>query len=122
MARSHLINTGARASARFNVGEPVDFRPVFGNGKLKRRERRAPFAIYEISSNDEREKELLNETARNFSAAAVEHRSTPFFIPAAQIFGGERRAATSGRRSAPISPFGCAALRLSDVDVRHSTS
>ncbi len=46
----HLINTGAWASARFNVGRPVDSRPVFANGKLKRRERRAPFRIYEMSS------------------------------------------------------------------------
>jgi hypothetical protein len=33
---------GARASARFNVGKPNDFRPIFGNWKLKRHERRAP--------------------------------------------------------------------------------
>jgi hypothetical protein len=33
--------TGARASARFNAGKPIDFRPMFGNRKLKRRKRRS---------------------------------------------------------------------------------
>jgi hypothetical protein len=46
----HLINTGGRASARFNVGKPVDFRLEFDRRKLKRRERCAPFVICEMGS------------------------------------------------------------------------
>ena len=48
---SHLINTGARALARFNVGAPVGFGPEFCNRTLKRRKHRAPFAIYEMGSS-----------------------------------------------------------------------
>jgi hypothetical protein len=44
---SRLINAGARASARFNVGKPGDFWPKFDHCKLKRRERRAPLAIHD---------------------------------------------------------------------------
>jgi hypothetical protein len=43
------VVTGARASARFNVRKSIDFWKVFGSRKLKRRERRAPFIIYEMS-------------------------------------------------------------------------
>src|SRR5882724_12002600 len=50
MPGTHLIITGARASARFNVGQPVDFWPAFDHRKLKRRERRAPSSIDAMSS------------------------------------------------------------------------
>jgi len=32
----------ARGLACFNVGKPIDLHQIFGNRKLKRRERRAP--------------------------------------------------------------------------------
>jgi len=42
MNKRNLAEIGARASARFNVGMPIDFRLAFCHRKLKRRERRAP--------------------------------------------------------------------------------
>src|SRR5260370_38016540 len=48
--RAHLINAGARALARFGDDNAIDFRMSMALRKLKRRERRAPFAIYEMSS------------------------------------------------------------------------
>jgi len=44
MNKRHLAEIGARASTRFNVGIPIDFRLAFGHRKLKRRERHAPFS------------------------------------------------------------------------------
>ena len=49
--RGHILNPGARASARFNFGEHVDFPPGFSNRTLKRRKHRAPPAIYELGSS-----------------------------------------------------------------------
>jgi len=43
MNKRNFAEIGARASTRFNVGMPIDFRLVFGHRKLKRRERHTPF-------------------------------------------------------------------------------
>jgi hypothetical protein len=43
MNKRNLTKIGARASARFNVGMPIDFQLAFGHRKLKRRESHAPF-------------------------------------------------------------------------------
>jgi hypothetical protein len=47
MPRGRLTNTGARASARFDVGVSRDSWPNVTVRKLKRCELRAPLAIYE---------------------------------------------------------------------------
>jgi hypothetical protein len=43
MNNCRLTEIGARASARFDVVVPINFRLTFGHRKLKRREHRAPF-------------------------------------------------------------------------------
>src|SRR6266498_3270938 len=98
VSRSHLINTGARASARFNVGEPVDFWPLFGNGKLKRRERRAPFAIYEMLGNGRGDVDTVEDPGtRQNSPCSGQAENVRRYSPI-------RPASSNARRSKSVTP------------------
>jgi hypothetical protein len=71
VSRTYLINVGTWASACFNVGKPVDFRPAFGIGKLKRRERRAPERGLQPASTPEPEIIMTNNTTAEKPAEQI---------------------------------------------------